>query len=147
MPERLMLGEDKALSGVTHTSGPLLNSVFLPAVVSKALRNRVVGQLSPSPSSSLTQPSGTALPLDALLSKYSAFSSSSSRSSASSRSRWAARSCRSCFMGKGFISLKAMLVSFLKGKVQSARASVIPRMVTLPCGVLLPGEKTMSTWS
>lgn len=32
MPERLMLGEDKALSGVTHTSGPLLNSVFLPAV-------------------------------------------------------------------------------------------------------------------
>ena len=56
------------------------------------------------------------LPWAAQVSRCSALSCSSLFSSASSRSRRAAHSWRRCFMGKGFMLLKAMCISFLWGE-------------------------------
>lgn len=149
-PGKLRPGEGKGLvQGHTHLLP--MAELYLPASKDeKGFGDRGLGQLSPSPSSSLMQPSGGDLPRDARLCMYSAFSSSSSLSSASRRSRWAARSCRSCFMGNGFMSLKAMLISFLKGRYSQpgqglptsfslVPTSIHPRMVALPSGANLPG--------
>ena len=56
------------------------------------------------------------LPWAAQVSRWSALSCSSLFSLASSRSRRAAHSWRRCFMGKGFMLLKAMCISFLWGE-------------------------------